>query len=158
MFAVIKTGGKQYSVESGKTLKIEKVEGKKGDSLSFNQVILISNTNEQIFGNPLIKGAEVQATIVNQIRDKKITVFKKKRRKDYRRKYGHRQYLTVIKINKIINSNSKETEKSKTTQVKKQKKTDKPVVKTSKSVKSSVKSSKSVKKNVNKKKKETKGK
>ena len=54
MFAVIKTGGKQYSVESGKTLKIEKVEGKKGDSLSFNQVILISNTNEQIFGNPLI--------------------------------------------------------------------------------------------------------
>jgi len=158
MFAVIKTGGKQYSVESGKTLKIEKVEGKKGDSLSFNEVILISDTNIQTFGNPLIKGAEVKATIIEQIRDKKISVFKKKRRKDYRRKYGHRQYLTVVKIDKIVNSGSKVKEETKARSIKKDSKKIEPVRKTSKVKNTKVKSRKSVKKTINKKKKENKGK
>ena len=110
MFAVIKTGGKQYSVESGKTLKIEKIDGKKGDPYSFKNILIIENSGKHILGNPLIKGASVEATIVAQIRDKKITVFKKKRRKNYRRTKGHRQYLTVVKIDKILDSKSTKIE------------------------------------------------
>ena len=113
MFAVIKTGGKQYSVESGKTLKIEKILGKKGDSFSFDKVLIISDEKKQILGTPIIKGAIVKATIINQIRDKKIIVFKKRRRKNSKRQLGHRQYLTVLKIDKIIN---KSTETKKFTQ------------------------------------------
>ena len=112
MFAVIKTGGKQYSVESGKTLKIEKIDGKKGDPYSFKDILIIENSGKHILGNPLIKGASVEATIVAQIRDKKITVFKKKRRKNYRRTKGHRQYLTVVKIDKILDSVPAKLEKN----------------------------------------------
>ncbi len=101
MFAVIKTGGKQYSVESGKTLKVEKINGKKGDGYTFKNVLIIGDNKNQILGNPEIKGASVDATIMHQIRDKKVTVFKKKRRQNYRRTKGHRQYLTIIKIDKI---------------------------------------------------------
>ena len=107
MFAVIKTGGKQYSVESGKTLKIEKIDGKKGDNCIFKDVLIIADASKQTLGPPIIEGASVEATIVEQIRDKKIIVFKKKRRKNYRRTKGHRQYLTVLKINKILNKSSK---------------------------------------------------
>ena len=111
MFAVIKTGGKQYSVESGKTLKIEKIDGKKGDNCIFKDVLIIADASKQTLGTPIIEGASVEATIVEQIRDKKIIVFKKKRRKNYRRTKGHRQYLTVLKINKIINKSSIKTSK-----------------------------------------------
>ena len=128
MFAVIKTGGKQYSVESGKILKIEKIIGKKGDSFSFNEVLIIGDEKNQTLGTPIIKGAIVKATIINQIRDKKIIVFKKRRRKNSKRKLGHRQYLTVLKIDKIINKsietkrivqpeNTKSTEQKKCTKV-----------------------------------------
>ena len=106
MFAVIKTGGKQYSVESGKTLKIEKIDGKKGDNCIFKDVLIIADASKQTLGTPTIDGASVEATIVEQIRDKKITVFKKKRRKNYRRKMGHRQDLTLVKIQEINVSNS----------------------------------------------------
>ncbi len=101
MFAVIKTGGKQYSVESGTTLKVEKIDGKKGDGYTFKNVLIIGDNKNQILGNPEIKGASVDATIMYQIRDKKVTVFKKKRRQNYRRTKGHRQYLTIVKIDKI---------------------------------------------------------
>ena len=127
MFAVIKTGGKQYSVESGKTLKVEKINGKKGDSYSFKDILIIENSGEHTLGNPLIKGASVEATIIAQIRDKKITVFKKKRRQNYRRTKGHRQYLTVVKIDKISDSKSTKAKsaenKEKETIVKKEVKT-----------------------------------
>jgi len=106
MFAIIKTGGKQYSVESGNTLKIEKINGKKGDPYSFKDILIIENSGKHTLGNPLIKGASVEATIIAQIRDKKITVFKKKRRKNYKRTKGHRQYLTVVKIDKILDNKS----------------------------------------------------
>ena len=101
MLAVFKTGGKQYSVKTGQILKVEKLEGSKGDSVLFKDVLTISNTNVHTIGKPLIKGASVQAKILEQIRDKKIIVFKKRRRQNYRHTQGHRQYLTVLKIESI---------------------------------------------------------
>tara|TARA_B100000029_G_C17538320_1_gene945714 strand:- start:494 stop:982 length:489 start_codon:yes stop_codon:yes gene_type:complete len=107
MIAVIKTGGKQYSVKSGQVVKVEKIDGKKGDNISLNNVLSIIDTSNHQFGNPLIKGASVEAKIVDHIRDKKIIVFKKKRRKNYRLTQGHRQYLTILKI-QSIKQNGKE--------------------------------------------------
>ena len=113
MFAIIKTGGKQYSVESGKVLKIEKIIGKKGETYTFDKVLLIGDSQKQTLGTPIIEGASVKATIIDQIRDKKIIVFKKKRRKNYRKTKGHRQYLTVLKIDKIFERGSKAVDKKK---------------------------------------------
>ena len=101
MLAVFKTGGKQYSVKAGQVLKVERLEGDKGDNISFNDVLLVSDTTSHTIGSPLIKGARVQAKILEQIRDKKIIVFKKRRRQNYRHTQGHRQYLTVLKIESI---------------------------------------------------------
>ena len=123
MFAVIKTGGKQYSVEAGKILKVEKIIGKKGDSYIFDKVLIIGDSSKQTFGNPIIKGATVEATIIEQIRDKKIIVFKKIRRQNYRRTKGHRQWQTVLKINKILNN--KTINKTKSPILKEKTKTEK---------------------------------
>ena len=112
MYAVFKSGGKQYFVKKGQVLKIEKVPGKKGDNLSFSNVLTISNGSNNIIGNPLVKGASIEATIINQIRDKKIIVFKKRRRKNYRLTQGHRQYLTVLKIESISTDSNKTNIKS----------------------------------------------
>ncbi len=109
MIAIFKTGGKQYSVKLGQILKIEKIEGKKGDVLSFNNILAISNGSENTIGTPLVKGASIKAKILDQIRDKKIIVFKKRRRKNYRLTQGHRQYLTVLKIESILNGIKKTT-------------------------------------------------
>ena len=105
MLAIFKTGGKQYSVKSGQKLKIEKVSGKKGDNLSFDKILAIVDDKENIIGTPLIKGALIKATILNQIRDKKIIVFKKRKRQNYRSTKGHRQYLTLLKIDSIEKDN-----------------------------------------------------
>ena len=82
MIAIIKTGGKQYSVKAGQILKVEKLNGEKGDSISFNNVLAVIGSSNDAVGNPLIKGASVEAKILNQIRDKKIIVFKKRKRKN----------------------------------------------------------------------------
>ena len=123
MFAVIKTGGKQYSVEAGKILKVEKIIGKKGDSYIFDKVLIIGDSSNQTLGNPIIKGATVEATVIEQIRDKKIIVFKKIRRQNYRRTKGHRQWQTVLKINKILNN--KTINKTKSPILKEKTKTEK---------------------------------
>ena len=123
MFAVIKTGGKQYSVESGKIIKVEKIIGKKGDSYIFDKVLIIGDSSNQTLGNPIIKGATVEATVIEQIRDKKIIVFKKIRRQNYRRTKGHRQWQTVLKINKILNN--KTINKTKSPILKEKTKTEK---------------------------------
>ena len=123
MFAVIKTGGKQYSVEAGKVLKVEKIIGKKGDSYIFDKVLIIGDSSNQTLGNPIIKGATVEATVIEQIRDKKIIVFKKIRRQNYRRTKGHRQWQTVLKINKILNN--KTINKTKSPILKEKTKTEK---------------------------------
>ena len=85
MLAVFKTGGKQYFVKAGQILKVEKLDGSQGDSVSFNDVLAVSDDSNHTVGQPIIKGATVQAKILEQIRDKKIIVFKKHKRKNYRR-------------------------------------------------------------------------
>ena len=124
MLAVFKTGGKQYSVKAGQILKVEKLEGKKGDNVSFKDVLAVSENAQNTIGAPLVDGAVVEAKILDQIRDKKIIVFKKRKRQNYRSTQGHRQYLTVLKIESI----SLGGKKSATT--KKETKTVKPTKKT----------------------------
>ena len=107
MIAIIKTGGKQYSVKTGQILKVEKLEGNKGDTISLNNVLALSDSSNNSIGSPIIKDASVKAKIIDQIRNKKIIVFKKRRRKNYRSTRGHRQYLTVLKIESIIHGTKK---------------------------------------------------
>jgi len=97
MFAVIRTGGKQYKVASGDVIAIEKLDGQQGDKVEISDVLMV----DQKVGSPLLKGAKVLAEIVKQFRDDKVIIFKKRRRHNYRRKKGHRQYLTEIKITEI---------------------------------------------------------
>ena len=100
MYAVIKTGGKQYKVAEGEFLKVEKLEGEIGDSIEFAEVLMVGGENTKV-GAPLVAGATVIAKIASQGKDKKILVFKSKRRKDSRKLRGHRQHRTVLKIEKI---------------------------------------------------------
>jgi large subunit ribosomal protein L21 len=102
MFAVIKTGGKQYRVEENNVIKIEKLETTEGEKIIFDHVLMIGDTSKATVGSPLIAGATVEAEVVKQMRDRKVIIFKKKRRHNYRRKQGHRQHLTVVRITKII--------------------------------------------------------
>ncbi len=101
MFAVIKTGGKQYKVQKDDKLLVEKLEGNNGDKVTINEVLMVSDGKKATLGEPLVKGAKVEAKIVEQTRGSKIVVFKKKRRQNYRRKKGHRQDLTMIQITNI---------------------------------------------------------
>ena len=123
MLAVFKTGGKQYSVKAGQILKVEKLEGKKGDSISFKDVLAVSEDTQNTIGSPLVEGAVVEAKILDQIRDKKIIVFKKRKRQNYRSTQGHRQYLTVLKIETISMGGKKSESEKKDT------KTETPVKK-----------------------------
>ena len=101
MYAVIKTGGKQYKVSKDDIISVEKLSEDAGKKIKLNDVLIISDKGKPIVGNPLIKGASVEAEIMDHSRAAKITVFKKKRRHNYRRKIGHRQDLTLFKIEKI---------------------------------------------------------
>ncbi len=101
MYAVIKTGGKQYRVEQGDTLAIERLDGDPGTKVNFGEVLLVGSESATKIGRPLIAGASVGATIVEQGRAKKIVVFKFRRRKNYKRKKGHRQYFTRVRIDSI---------------------------------------------------------
>ena len=101
MFAVIKTGGKQYRVAPGDTIFVEKLLGSSGDTITLSDVLMVNNEDKIDFGLPFVSGASVQATIREQTRGDKIKVFKKKRRQGYQRTKGHRQHFTVLKINAI---------------------------------------------------------
>jgi large subunit ribosomal protein L21 len=98
MFAVIKTGGKQYRVAAGDVIKVEKLEADAGAELTLGEVLAVGDGDNITLGAPLVDGASVTATVLEQTRAKKIIVFKKKRRQNYRRKNGHRQHLTVLRI------------------------------------------------------------
>lgn len=98
MYAIIKTGGKQYQVSAGDQLMVEKLDGNVGDQVKFDQVLLISVDDAVTVGKPIVDGATVSATIVEQGKHRKIKVFKKKRRKGYRLMKGHRQHYTALKI------------------------------------------------------------
>ena len=101
MYAIIQTGGKQYKVTEGSVLKIEKLNVEPGDRLTLDQVLMVSDDNEVRVGNPLVATAQVIATVLEQGRNKKVIVYKFKKRKNYRRKQGHRQPYTKIKVEKI---------------------------------------------------------
>ena len=101
MFAVIKTGGKQYRVAPGQIIRIEKIEADKGASVSFSEVLLIGKDDGIQIGRPALSSATVKGEVLGQIRGPKLIVVKKKRRKGYRKKTGHRQSLTVIRIKEI---------------------------------------------------------
>ncbi len=101
MYAVIKTGGKQYRVSSGETLKIETISGDVGASVVLDKVLMVADGDKLSMGKPLLTGASVQATIVSHGRGDKVHIFKMRRRKHYRKSQGHRQNYTEIRIDGI---------------------------------------------------------
>ena len=102
MFAVIKTGGKQYKVAPNDILRVEKLAGAPGETLALSSVLMLENEAGLQIGAPLVEGACVAAEVVEQTRGPKIIVFKKKRRNHYRRHHGHRQDLTVLRVTEIL--------------------------------------------------------
>lgn len=101
MYAVVKSGGRQYKVEPGQVVRVDKLEAQVGETVSLDQVLLVKDGDSLKAGAPLLDGATVSATVVEQDRGKKIIVFKKKRRQGYQKKQGHRQDYTALKINTI---------------------------------------------------------
>lgn len=101
MFAVVRTGGKQYRVSKDDVIKVERLEGEPGAEIELDQVLMLDDGKSPTVGSPLVDGARVAATVLDQTRADKIIVFKKKRRKNYRRKHGHRQHQTVLRITDI---------------------------------------------------------
>lgn len=101
MHAVIKTGGKQYRVKEGDELRVEKLDGVKGDEIVFSDVLAVGDGEDIRLGRPLVEGATVKAEVVHQGRTRKVVVFKKKRRKRYQVKRGHRQHFTHVRIKAI---------------------------------------------------------
>ncbi len=102
MYAVIKTGGKQYRVAANDTLRVEKIAGEKGATVEFNEVLMVGGDGAAKIGTPTVSGAKVTAEVVEQGRADKVIAFKKRRRKNSRRKRGHRQELTTVKIREIV--------------------------------------------------------
>ncbi len=101
MYAVIKTGGKQYRVAKGDKIFVEKLPGNVGDAVSFDQVLLVGGETLKL-GKPLVAGAKVEAKILDQDRGKKVIIFKFRRRKNYHRKTGHRQPFTALEITNVV--------------------------------------------------------
>jgi len=101
MYAVIQTGGKQYRVSPGETIYVEKLDGDKGDSVEFDEVLMVGGDSGVALGRPTLSGAKVSGEIVEHGRGEKLVVFKFQRRKDYRRRNGHRQAFTAVKIGDI---------------------------------------------------------
>ena len=101
MYAVIKTGGKQYRIQVGEKLKVEQIEAQNGSELILDQVLMIADGEKISMGNPLVEGASVSATVLGQGRHDKIRIFKMRRRKHYQKHQGHRQNYTEIQITGI---------------------------------------------------------
>ena len=101
MYAVVRTGGKQYLVSEGDFFKVEKLPGNVGEEIVFDDVLMVSKDGDVKIGAPVVEGSKFTCTIVEQDREKKIVVFKMKRRKGYKKKQGHRQYYTGVKVASI---------------------------------------------------------
>jgi len=101
MYAVIRSGGKQYRVTEGDVIRVEKLAGDAGDTISFAEVLAVGEGASVTVGTPLVNGASVSGEVLEQGRADKIIVFKKKRRHNYRRKHGHRQHQTVVRVTSI---------------------------------------------------------
>jgi len=102
VYAIIKTGGKQYRISPGDVLRVERLPGERGDEVILDQVLLVTDGDAVQVGQPLVPNATVRTQIVRQGKGKKVLIFKKKRRKNYRRKQGHRQLFTALQINEIV--------------------------------------------------------
>ena len=127
-FAVIQTGGKQYKVKTSDILKIEKIKDSKPESkIEFNEILAYGDDNQLEVGSPLVKGAKVEAELIKNSKNRTILIFKKRRRQNSRRKNGHRQQYSLIKIKKIfakdgaILSEAKKVEKKETKKIKEEK-------------------------------------
>jgi len=107
MYAIVDIAGQQFKVEKGQELFVHRLEGEKGTKLDFDKVMLIDHDGKTVVGTPVIKGAHVEGTIVEHLRGDKLFVFKKKRRKGYKKFNGHRQYLSLVKIEDIVEKVSK---------------------------------------------------
>jgi len=101
MYAIIETGGKQYRAEQGKIIRVEKLPAEKGESVTFDKILMLNDDAAVKIGNPYLEGCNVEGKVVSQGREKKIIVFKFKRKKNYSRKQGHRQPYTEVLINSI---------------------------------------------------------
>ncbi len=104
MYAVIEISGKQQIVKKDEIIKVDRLNAEKGESVTVNRVLALGEGENMTFGTPLVKGASVIFEVLENRKDKKVIVFKKKRRKRYEVKRGHRQYLSVVKVKEIINS------------------------------------------------------
>ncbi len=102
MYAIVQTGGKQYKVETGDFVKVEKLPGDPGTQIDLDQVLAVSTSDGIDLGTPVLDAAQVKATILRTARDRKIVVFKKKRRKAYKKKQGHRQWYSLLRIDEIV--------------------------------------------------------
>ena len=113
MFAVIKTGGKQYKVAADDVLKVEKLAGEAGDTVTFDEVLMVGNGADVTIGTPVVEGALVAAEFVETAKEKTVIIFKKRRRQNSRRRNGHRQLLTTVKITEILTGGAKPKAKAK---------------------------------------------
>ena len=128
-FAIIETGGKQYKVSTSKILEIEKLDAKKGETIKFKNVLLLNDDKNTEIGNPSIEGAEVEAKLLDIVKDRTILVFHKRRRKNSRKKNGHRQRHSKIQITKILAKGGKVIDEAKIVEKKKTVKVDKKDIK-----------------------------
>ena len=132
-FAIIETGGKQYKVSTSKILEIEKLDAKKGETIKFKNVLLLNDSKSTEIGNPSVEGATVEAKLLDNVKDRTILVFHKRRRKNSRKKNGHRQQHSKIQITKILAKGGKIIDEAKIVEKKK------AVKETKKSIKKSLK-------------------
>lgn len=107
MYAVIKTGGKQYKVSEGDVLRVEKLDAEAGDVVAFDEVLMMGGEGDAVVGSPTVDGASVTANVLDVRKDKKVLVFKKRRRQNYRRKKGHRQWICVVSVAEILKPGAK---------------------------------------------------
>jgi large subunit ribosomal protein L21 len=128
-FAIIETGGKQYKVSISKILEVEKLDAKKGETIKFEKVLLLNDNQNTEIGNPSIEGASVEAKLLDNVKDRTILVFHKRRRKHSRKKNGHRQRHSKIQITKILAKNGKVIDEANIINEKKTVKTEKKEIK-----------------------------
>ena len=101
MYAIIETGGKQYRISEGSTVRLEKLSGVEGDGIRINEVLSVNDGTSTLIGSPYVSGAYIDGKVLSQGRARKVLVFKYKRRKDYKKKNGHRQFYTELLVEKI---------------------------------------------------------
>ena len=114
MYAIVEIGGKQIKVEKNQKVYVNRLDGKEGSKVTFDNILLLDNAGKIVLGNPSVKGAAVEAKILKHLKDDKVIVFKKKRRKGYKVKNGHRQFLTEIMVEKILEKGAKAKSETKT--------------------------------------------